>query len=139
MDIPVSVHKNYIKRGAILHSDIFNEIDHGKFFAIIGVSNNIVAGFFFINSRINPTIMKRQELLDLQFLLRQDDYDFLKYDSYLSATVIQKLSVEELAKSISNGRTNYVGNLTEPDLMHILEVCRVSRLFKESEKREYFS
>lgn len=139
MDIPVSVHKNYIKRGAILHSDIFNEIDHGKFFAIIGVSNNIVAGFFFINSRINPTIMKRQEQLDLQFLLRQDDYDFLKYDSYLSATVIQKLPVEELAKSISNGRTNYVGNLTEPDLMHILEVCRVSRLFKESEKREYFS
>ena len=139
MDIPVSVHKNYIKRGAILHSDIFNEIDHGKFFAIIGVSNNIVAGFFFINSRINPTIMKRQEQLDLQFLLRQDDYDFLKYDSYLSATVIQKLPVEELVSSISNGRTNYVANLTEPDLMHILEVCRVSRLFKESEKREYFS
>lgn len=139
MDIPVSVHKNYIKRGAILHSDIFNEIDHGKFFAIIGVSNNIVAGFFFINSHINPTIMKRQEQLDLQFLLRQDDYDFLKYDSYLSATVIQKLPVDELVRSISNGRTNYVGNLTEPDLMHILEVCRVSRLFKESEKREYFS
>ena len=137
MDIPVSVHKNYIKRGAILHSDIFNEIDHGKFFAIIGVSNNIVAGFFFINSRINPTIMKRQEQLDLQFLLRQDDYDFLKYDSYLSATVIQKLPVEELVSSISNGRTNYVANLTEPDLMHILEVCRVSRLFKEvKEKNE---
>lgn len=83
-----------------MHSDIFNEIGHGKFFAIIGVSNNIVAGFFFINSRINPTIMKRQEQLDLQFLLRQDDYDFFKYDSYLSATVIQKLPVEELAKSL---------------------------------------
>ena len=50
-----------------------------------------------------------------------------------------RLSVEELVSSISNDRTNYVGDLTEPDLIHILEVCRVSKLFKESEKREYLS
>lgn len=40
--------------------------------------------------------------------------------------------------SISNDRTNYVGDLTEPDLIHILEVCRVSKLFKESEKKGIF-
>ena len=44
--------RDLIKRGAILHSETFDFVDHGKFFVIMGVSHGEVAGFFFINSGI---------------------------------------------------------------------------------------
>ena len=46
MELPIALTENLIERGAILHSDIFADIDHGKFFAIIGVDKDFVAGFF---------------------------------------------------------------------------------------------
>lgn len=50
MELPVEVYNEIIERGAIHHSDIFADIDHGKFFVIIGVDENYVAGFFYYNS-----------------------------------------------------------------------------------------
>ena len=38
MILPSSLHENFIKRGTILHSEIFEDIDHGKFFAVMGIS-----------------------------------------------------------------------------------------------------
>ena len=40
-----------IKRGVILHSTIFEYIDHGKFFVIIGEDEENYIGLFFINSK----------------------------------------------------------------------------------------
>lgn len=45
MELPQSLHKHFVQRGSILHSEIFEDIDHGKFFAVIGVSDDMVAGF----------------------------------------------------------------------------------------------
>ena len=53
-----------IKRGAILHSYMFRNIDHGKFFVVVGVSEDKVAGFFFINSQINKFLFRSQDLLN---------------------------------------------------------------------------
>ena len=53
MDIPSALIEIQIARGTILHSTMFQNIDHGKFFVIVGVSKDYVAGFFFINSRVN--------------------------------------------------------------------------------------
>lgn len=138
MELPASFHERFIRRGAILHSDIFEDIDHGKFFAVIGVSGDVVAGFFFINSRIHPAIQKRPEQFAMQYLLRHHDYDFLRYDSFLSATVIIKLPVARLARTIAEGRTSYVGDLTTEDLESILRACRESNLFRPSEKKDFF-
>lgn len=55
MILPSSLHENFIKRGTILHSEIFEDIDHGKFLRN-GISDDMVAGFFFINSHIHPVI-----------------------------------------------------------------------------------
>mgnify|MGYP006885874675 CR=1 FL=1 len=49
MDIPSNILSNHIQRGAILHSTMFDEIDHGKYFVVIGVSEKYIAGFFFIS------------------------------------------------------------------------------------------
>lgn len=121
-----------------MHSEIFEDIDHGKFFAVMGVSEDMLVGFFFINSRIHPAIQRRPAQFAMQYLLRKKDYDFLKYDSFLSATTIVKLPVNRLSETIAGGQTAYVGKLTEEDLTAILEACRKSNLFRPSDKRKFF-
>lgn len=138
MELPQSLHKHFVQRGSILHSEIFEDIDHGKFFAVIGVSDDMIAGFFFINSRIHPSIQKRPAQFAMQYPLRKKDYDFLKYDSFLSATEIIKLPVSRLAETIADGQTAYAGSLTDEDLTAILEACRASDLFRPSDKRKFF-
>lgn len=138
MELPASIHESLIERGCILHSEIFEDIGHGKFFAVIGVSDDMVAGFFFINSRIHPVLERRPEQFAMQYPLKRSDYDFLRYDSFLCATVIQKIPVGRLAETVANGKTVHVGKLTEDDLAAVLEACRASRLFKESDKRKFF-
>lgn len=75
MDLPLELAENLIERGVILHSDIFPDIDHGKFFVVIGVDEDFVAGFFFINSNINRAIWNKQEQLAMQYPMRKADYD----------------------------------------------------------------
>ena len=100
MELPHSLHRHFIERGSILHSEIFEDIDHGKFFAVMGVSEDMLVGFFFINSRIHPAIQKRPAQFAMQYLLRKKDYDFLRYDSFLSATAIIKLPINRLSETI---------------------------------------
>lgn len=138
MILPSSLHENFIKRGTILHSEIFEDIDHGKFFAVMGISDDMVAGFFFINSHIHPVIKKRPKQFAMQYPLKHSDYAFLKYDSFLCATAIQKIPLDKLAETVAGGKTVHVGNLTEYDLAAMLEACRTSRLFRESDKRKFF-
>lgn len=138
MKLPHSLHEQFIERGTILHSEIFEDIDHGKFFAVMGVSEDMIAGFFFINSRIHPAIQKRPDQFAMQYLLRKRYYNFLKYDSFLSATAIVKLPINRLTETINSGQTSYAGKLTEEDLTAILDACRKSDLFRPSEKRKFF-
>jgi len=49
MDLPITAITQSIKRGDILLSD-FDGIDHQKFFVVMGVSEDAICGFFFINS-----------------------------------------------------------------------------------------
>ncbi len=138
MDLPIELLKQGIKRGSILLSDSFEDIDHAKFFAIVGVSKEAVAGFFFINSRIHPVIMSKPDQLAMQYQIRKDNYPFLRYDSFLGANELLVRSVNELAISMRDGRTSIVGQLTEEDLDILLEACRRSDLFTNNEKRLFF-
>lgn len=68
MEIPDSLIESKIDRGVILHSTMFENIDHGKFFVVVGINADYVAVFFFINSNINIHIKDKQEQLDMQIL-----------------------------------------------------------------------
>lgn len=138
MDLPLELLQTGIERGTILLSDSFEDIDHAKFFAIIGVYKNVIAGFFFINSRIHPIISSKPELFAMQYQLRRKDYDFLRYDSFLGANELQTRSVESLAKSMKDGQTSIVGKLTDYDLNSVLEACRNCDLFSAKEKQQFF-
>lgn len=139
MELPLQLLRQGITRGTILLSDCFEDIDHAKFFAVMDVYEDRVAGFFFISSRIHPIIESKPEMFAMQYLLRKRDYSFLRYDSFLSASELQTRPVSALAASMQTGHTSIVGNLTPEDLNTVLETCRNSDLFTAKEKRQFFS
>lgn len=138
MDFPVDSIASQIKRGTILHSNMFENIGHGKFFVVIGVTEEYIAGFFFINSNVHKSIFGKQEQLSMQYPLRHSDYGFLKYDSFLCASNIIKRHRNYIAHSIVNGETEFVGNLKEENLNDVLEMARCSRLFSKIDKKRFF-
>lgn len=138
MDLPIPLLENFIKRGTILHSTMFENIDHGKFFIVIGVTEEYIAGFFFINSNIHKSLFGKKDQLALQYPLRHSDYKFLDYDSFLCATDIQKRERGQIAKSISDGLTSIIGSLQQNHLQEVLEMVRQSKLFSNKDKREFF-
>ncbi|MGM9774182.1 MAG: hypothetical protein ACI3Y2_03135 [Candidatus Egerieousia sp.] len=138
MELPVELLRQGITRGSVLLSDCFEDIDHAKFFAVIGIYEDRIAGFFFINSRIHPIIQAKPKMFAMQYLLRKNDYDFLRYDSFLGANELQTRLISVLIDSMQNGQTSIVGQLTEKDLSAVLEACRNSELFTAKEKRQFF-
>lgn len=137
MEIPSILIESQIDRGTILHSTMFENIDHGKFFVIIGVSDNYVAGFFFINSNVNIHIEGKQAQLDMQYPLRKKDYSFLHHDSFLCATRIEKIERSRLAQTINSGVTRIIGNIREEHINELLEKARESILFSKIQKRQF--
>lgn len=71
MELPLQLLQQGITRGSILLSDCFVDIDHAKFFAVVGVYEDRIAGFFFINSRIHPVIVAKPDMLAMQYLLHK--------------------------------------------------------------------
>lgn len=136
MDLPDSL---IIKRGSILHTDLFiSTIGHGKFIVIIGEDDENYIGLFFINSNIHRSIFNKQELLNLQYPLLKKDYDFLDYDSFLSCTEITKLNKVILSKSMSDNQTRFKSMLKDEHLEEVLILIRSSCVFSKKEKEKFF-
>lgn len=138
MELPAEFLRQSLTRGSILLSDSFEDIDHAKFFVVIGVYEDRIAGFFFINSRIHPIVASKPAHFAMQYQLRKADYDFLRYDSFLGANELQTRPVSVLVKSMQDGHTSIVGHLTAQDIEAVLEACRDCDLFSAKEKRQFF-
>ena len=139
MELPESVIETVVRRGQILLSDIFEEIDHSKFFVIIGIADDEVAGFFYINSDINRFINNKPEQLLMQYPLFSKDYSFLSHDSYVNATNIIKFTKSDIVKSIVDKRTKIIDELHVEHLNELLDRVRKSKLFSKIDKRRFFS
>ena len=137
MDIPTALWENYITRGVILHSTMFENIDHGKFFVIIGVNDDYVAGFFFINSNVNIHLYNKPEQLAMQYPMKKADYEFLRYDSFLSATRIEKIKRNKLVETMAQKVTTVVGNMKKEHINELLEAARHSPLFSKHQIRQF--
>lgn len=138
MDLPISLLEKSIQRGTILHSTMFENINHGKFFVVMGVTQEYIAGFFFINSNIHRSLSNKPDQFALQYPLRHADYKFLKYDSFLCATDILKKKRKEIAESITDGETSIVGILNKEHLDEVLDMVRNSKLFSKIDKMKFF-
>lgn len=137
MEIPDSLIESKINRGVILHSTMFENIDHGKFFVVVGINADYVAGFFFINSNINIHIKDKQEQLDMQYPLKKEDYSFLKYDSFLSATRIEKIPRSKIVDTIHAGITDIIGTMKQEHMDELLEKARESILFSKQQVKQF--
>lgn len=137
MEIPVSLIESSIGRGDILLSE-FGGIDHQKFFVVMGVSDDKVCGFFFINSNIHPAIFNKQEQLNLQYPLLHRDYAFLKYDSFLCASSVIERKLSDITEGIKNRTTMVIGKLKDEHLTDVLEMVRASKVISERHKRMFF-
>lgn len=129
-----------IKRGAILHSHEFEDIDHGKLFVIVGEDKDDFYGFFFINSNINQFLQKRPTLYQMQIPLNQENYsDILTHNSFLDCHAITPISKAKLKKQFREGKVQYKGDLTDNDLDIVMRTVRESDLFSDYEKETYFA
>ena len=137
MDIPVSLIEGSVGRGDILLSE-FDGIDHRKFFVIMGVSEDKVCGFFFINSNIHPAIFNKQEQLNLQYPMLHRDYEFLKYDSFLCASTVIERRLTDISEGIKDGTTTIIGKMKENHVSDVLEMVRASRIISDRHKQMYF-
>ena len=133
MELPVLLLDNAIKRGTILHSDIF-EIDHAKFFVVIAVTKDSIVGFFYINSKVNGNVIRKEEQYKLQYQILPTDYSFLDHASYIDATTVTPISKEILVKSIKDNHTSIKGELSNKDLEGLLAKLRSSKLYSKHEK-----
>nr|DAU43255.1 MAG TPA: hypothetical protein [Caudoviricetes sp.] len=129
--------RDLIKRGAILHSETFDFVDHGKFFVIMGVSHGEVAGFFFINSGINKWIQGKEEMLAMQYPMRKADYGFLRYDSFLAAQELLKIPISKIESDMDKGHTIFKALMKEEHVEEVLRMARHSKLFKPKDKKNF--
>lgn len=134
MEFPVEF---LFQRGAIFHSTIFPDIDHGKFFVVLKLEDDKIA-YFYINSEVPDFLIKRPDQRELQLRLSQKDYPFLKYDSYLDAKEIKYFPKDEILGSVSSKITKYLDDLKQADLDLLLSKCRNSRLYSQRQKDKYF-
>ena len=137
MEIPVTAIAGSIQRGDILLSE-FGGIDHRKFFVIMGISEDKVCGFFFINSNIHPAIFNKQEQLDLQYPMLQSDYDFLKYNSFLCASNVIERRLSNISEGIREGSTTVIGRMKEEHIQDVVNMVRASNVISEHYKKLYF-
>ncbi len=132
MEIPTSLIEHTIHRGTIIHFYGFTDIDHGKFFVVVGVNADCLVGFFFINSSINRMIFGKQRLLDMQYPMKQTDYPFLRYDSFLCATNIMTIEKGVLAADIASGTASIVGEMKAAHLSELISAARKSDYSRHS-------
>lgn len=137
MEIPISMIGGSIGRGVILLSE-FDGIDHRKFFVVMGVSEDKVCGFFFINSNIHPAIFNKQEQLNMQYPMLHRDYEFLKYDSFLCASSVIERKLSDITEGIENRTTTIIGRMKNEHVEDVLEMVRKSKVISDRHKRMFF-
>lgn len=138
MELPIELYEKEVRRGRIIHSYNFENIDHGKFFVIIGVTQDSIVGFFFINSNINKYIQDKPDMMAVQYPLLKRDYAFLKHDSFICATEIEEIKKSDILDGIKNRSVVFVDDLRQEHLDDVLTMVRESKLFDKKEKEMYF-
>lgn len=137
MELPQALKNRIIERGVILHYAGFRDIDHGKYFVVLGVFNDKIAGFSFINSNINQHIIKEQEQLELQYPMRPCDYPFLRHLSFLCASDIERYDVSELIRHYESGEVKVISNMKPEHLNEVIEMCKASRIISNADKKRF--
>lgn len=131
--------KQNLKNGDVFLKK-FKGINHPKFFIIAGISKTkIYLCSVYINSNIHPSIMSKQNLLELQVPLKKGNNPFLKYDSFANCSNPIPMETEPLSQWILNKSCKVIGTVFENDLKTIIQTIKNSGLLSKNEIDLYFS
>ena len=128
-----------IKRGDIYHR-YFTTTNPPKykFFVIVGEDEDSYVGYFFINSAINPAILRNQRMLDMQMPISPTTYPFLDHSSFIAGHQLSKIRKNDLIVELYEGTASYKGKMTKDDMSLLLEAALQSPLFSAKDKK-YFA
>ena len=132
--------KKSLQKGAVFINK-FNEIDHPKFFIIVGLSDDkVFTCSVYINSNIPPAIMNKQSLLDLQVPIKGSKYNFLTHDSFVCCSTPLPIETENIQKWIEEAKTCSIkGQLDVEDLENVTTTLINSGLLSDEEIEIYFT
>lgn len=125
LDCPTSL----VRPGAIFLGPL-EGVDHPKFYVIAGISENrILACSVLINSHINPFIMRRPALLELQVQINPSDYSFLDHVSYINCASPLKGQL----RCYDNPNFTYKEQLNDIDIAKVQKNIKDSGLLTQEE------
>ena len=140
--IPVHITDASFAQGKVLRMDLTEDdglilksgtTERSKFFVVMGENmDQGIVGSLLINSNINTNIIRTKELLDCQFPLKGDEYDFLNHDSYLNCSKIFPLDKVKIRRE-----AHEVGNLNDRDLSLVIDHIINSEVISMKEKKRY--
>ena len=117
----------------------FDGINHEKFFVIAGLSKDkVYICSVYINSNIPDFIFRKQELLNLQVLIKGNKYDFLKHDSFVSCNTQLKFQLSDINNWIENKKCKYIGKFDMEDMNNIITTLISSGLLTPNEIDLFF-
>ena len=93
---------------------------------------------FFINSEPLPYINKRPKLVGTQCIIDHIEYSFLKYDSFIDCSKVEKrIDDTELKKQNSNGKTCIIGKIKKALAIKMISAIESNPNFSRIIKNEY--
>jgi len=109
-----------------------------KIFVVIGINKSINSlAFLFINSKINPKVVKSQHLQDLQFPVEASGRDYIGSDSYLDCSRLYEWSIESLKGNYISNTGIYLDQLSDVDLAKAKQLATSARTIERRLKRRY--
>jgi hypothetical protein len=109
-----------------------------KIFVVIGIIRSINSlAFLFINSEINPNVIKSQHLQGLQFPMAASGRAYIESDSYLDCSRLYEWSIESLKGNYISNTGIYLGQLSDVDLAKVKQLATSARTIERRLKRRY--
>lgn len=105
---------------------------------IIAVDNeNYLLATLFINSEINPVLLNSEELIQLQFKIDSNKFDFIKHDSYVDCSKLKPRNIEQLSELIIKDPKTVIGEVDEVTLRKIKKIVKKARTIPVGLKKQF--
>jgi len=105
---------------------------------IIAVDNeNYLLATLFINSEINPMLLNSEELIQLQFKIDSNKFDFIKHDSYVDCSKLKPRNIEQLSELIIKDPKTVIGEVDEVTLRKIKKIVKKARTIPVGLKKQF--
>ena len=109
-----------------------------KRFVIIGINKSINSlAFIFINSIINPNVIKSQHLQSLQLPMDASGRDYIESDSYLDCSRLYEWSILSLKEKCTSNTKAHLGQISDVDLADAKQLTASARTIVRRLKKRY--